>query len=219
MDRLRSCMEVLRLLSRQPDSGNRLCLAEKQMNEYLQQEVAALKAALVGLGKAIDEEAKQGGDWSMMRTYVREFLAELPGESVDSRKTKPAACAMVVQRIGASIPKRGRMAAYQFPSGHMCRPRSIVTLLCFALAGCASAVQQRSERMHTSLTPYIGRTVADYALDHGPPTNTVDLGPSKKGFQWLTTKSCTVSIVAHATKPNPELSDWVIEHWRWQGVC
>jgi MFS superfamily sulfate permease-like transporter len=61
--------------------------------------------------------------------------------------------------------------------------------------------------------------IADCVLDHGPPTNTVDLGPSKKGFQWLTTQSCTVSIVAHATKPDPPLADWVIEHWRWQGVC
>jgi hypothetical protein len=32
-----------------------------------------------------------------------------------------------------------------------------VTLLCFALAGCATATQQRHERMHTALTPYIGR--------------------------------------------------------------
>ena len=71
--------------------------------------------------------------------------------------------------------------------------------------------------MHTALTPYIGRTIADYVLDHGPPANTVDLGPSKKGFQWLTTQRCTVSIVAHATKPDPSLADWVIEHWRWQG--
>ena len=110
------------------------------------------------------------------------------------------------------------MAAYQFPSWHMCGPRSIITLFCFTLAGCA-AVQQRHERMHTALTPYIGRTIADYVLDHGPPTNIVDLGSGKKGFQWLTTKTRTVSIVAHATKPDPALSDGVIEHWRWQGMC
>jgi hypothetical protein len=96
--------------------------------------------------------------------------------------------------------------------------RIIVLALCLALAGCASTTQQRQERMHTALTPYIGRTIADYAVDHGPPTNTVDLGPGKKGFQWLATQGCTVSIVAHATKPNPALSDWMIEHWRWQGV-
>jgi hypothetical protein len=113
----------------------------------------------------------------------------------DGRKSKPAAYAMVVQRIA-----------------------SIVVLLCFALAGCA-AVQQRHERMHATLNPYIGRTIADYALDHGPPTNIVDLGPGKKGFQWLATETCTVSITAHATKPDPALSDWVIEHWRWQGKC
>ena len=40
------------------------------------------------------------------------------------------------------------------------------------------AVTRRDEK----LTPYIGRTIADYVLDHGPPTNTVDLGPGKKGF-------------------------------------
>lgn len=108
------------------------------------------------------------------------------------------------------------MAAYQFPSGHMCGPRSIITLFRFTLAGCA-AVQQCHERVHTALTPYIGRTIADYVLDHGPPTNIVDLGSGKKGFQWLTTKTRTVSIVAHATKPDPALSDGVIEHWRWQG--
>jgi hypothetical protein len=111
---------------------------------------------------------------------------------------------------GLKAPKSARQLV-PLPGPPAC---GAVTLLCFALAGCATATQQRHERMHTALT----LTSAD-VLDHGPPANTVDLGPSKKGFQWLTTQRCTVSIVAHATKPDPSLADWVIEHWRWRGVC
>ena len=61
------------------------------------------------------------------------------------------------------------MAAYQFPSGHMWRPRSIVTLLCFALAGYATATQQRHERMHTALTSYIGRALLPINGHHREP--------------------------------------------------
>jgi hypothetical protein len=73
--------------------------------------------------------------------------------------------------------------------------------------------------MHVSRTPYIGRTVADYARDHGPPTNTVDLGPGKKAFQWLTTSTCTISMVAYATKPDTTPSDWVINIGAGRGIA
>jgi hypothetical protein len=74
MDRLNSFVAALQVLAQQPDSGNRQYLAEKQINEYVQAEVAALKAALERLAKAIDARAKQGGDWSMIRTYVQTCL-------------------------------------------------------------------------------------------------------------------------------------------------
>jgi hypothetical protein len=94
--------------------------------------------------------------------------------------------------------------------------------------------------MDGALTPYVGRTVADFVLDRGPPTNTIDMGPNKRGFQWLVTaqtagavvpvsgmlvtvpprqQSCSVSLIASTTKKSPALSDWIIESWRWNGEC
>ena len=38
--------------------------------------------------------------------------------------------------------------------------------------------------MTKSVNAYIGRSVADVAVDRGPPTNVVDVGSSKRDFQW-----------------------------------
>jgi hypothetical protein len=94
--------------------------------------------------------------------------------------------------------------------------------------------------METSLTPYVGKSIADFTLDRGPPSNTIDMGGNKRGFQWVVTKqspagivplsgtliavpshqlTCTVSLVASTIKPSPALSDWIIESWRWNGDC
>jgi hypothetical protein len=123
---------------------------------------------------------------------------------------------------------------------------SIRTLLlcigiCVLSPGCVADHQaaDQAARMDGALTPYVGRTIADYVLDRGPATNTIDMGANKRGFQWHLTeqtagavvplsgmlvavppgqKSCTVALVASATKPSPALSDWVIESWR-NGAC
>jgi hypothetical protein len=94
--------------------------------------------------------------------------------------------------------------------------------------------------MEKSLTPYIGKSIADFALDRGPPTNTIDMGANKRGFQWVVTRpspagviplngaliavpsheqTCSVSLVASTVKPSPALSDWIIESRRWNGEC
>jgi hypothetical protein len=107
-----------------------------------------------------------------------------------------------------------------------------------AVGGCAAQIQ--AKKMDTALTPYVGKSIADYALDRGPPTNTIDMGGNKRGFQWVITgqspaavvplngaliavpshqQTCTVSLVASTTKPSPALSDWIIESWRWNGDC
>jgi uncharacterized protein YydD (DUF2326 family) len=57
MDRLQLCMEVLRRLAKETDDSNRVILAERQINDYLKNEIDALRAALERVGKAIDEEA------------------------------------------------------------------------------------------------------------------------------------------------------------------
>ena len=80
MNRLQSCMEVLRRLAKEPDDPDCVILAEQAINEYLKNEVDALKAALAR-GEAIDEEAgkRQDEDWSVMIGYVQSCVEKLPG--------------------------------------------------------------------------------------------------------------------------------------------
>jgi hypothetical protein len=81
MRRLQLCMEVLRRLAKEPDDPDCVILAERAINDYLKNEIDALKAALTRVGEAIDEEAgrRQGEDWSVMIGYVQSCLEKLPG--------------------------------------------------------------------------------------------------------------------------------------------
>src|SRR5258708_32681229 len=118
-------------------------------------------------------------------------------------------------------------------------------IMCFFLTSCAlqQAVQQHQERqsrMTRSLNAYIGKSVADVTLGHGPPTNIIEMGANKRGFQWEVTterpemampapgsniavtlppsqETCLVSFVASTTTPSPSLSDWIIESSQWKG--
>ena len=85
MNRLQSCMEVLRRLAKEPDDPDCVILAEQAINDYLKNEVDALKAALTRVGEAIDEEAgkRQDEDWSVMIGYVQSCLEKLPGSNED----------------------------------------------------------------------------------------------------------------------------------------
>ena len=80
MNRLRLCMEVLRRLAKEPENPDCVILAEQAINDYLRNEIDALKAALEQVGEAIDEEAGkcQGEDWSVMIGYVQSCLEKLP---------------------------------------------------------------------------------------------------------------------------------------------
>jgi hypothetical protein len=81
MDRLRLCIEVLRRLARETEDPNYVVLAEREINDYLKNEIDALRAALERVGEAIDEEAGkgQGEDWSLMVGYVQSCREKLPG--------------------------------------------------------------------------------------------------------------------------------------------
>jgi hypothetical protein len=115
-------------------------------------------------------------------------------------------------------------------------------IVMFCLLSSCIADQQaiQATRMRDALTPYIGRSIADYVVDRGPPTTTVDLGGNKRAFRWQITgqtagavvpisgaliavpprqQTCMVSLVASAAKQSPALSDWIIEDWRWNGAC
>src|SRR5258708_7389779 len=103
--------------------------------------------------------------------------------------------------------------------------RSILAFLsastCCLLIGCATEQQRQATKMERNLAAYVGRSVADVALDHGPPTETIDMGSDKRGFQWRKTaqtagvavpvggslvtlppeqQTCTVSFVATTSK-------------------
>jgi hypothetical protein len=106
------------------------------------------------------------------------------------------------------------------------------------------AVQQHREqqgRMTRSLNAYVGRSVADVALERGPPTNTIDMGPGKRGFEWQFATArpemalpapasgvaatlppgqemCSVSLVASSPTSSLSLSDWIIESSQWKGA-
>jgi hypothetical protein len=125
---------------------------------------------------------------------------------------------------------------------HISKARDLLLSACLLLAavlsGCAGEQQQL--KMESALTPYVGRSIADYVLDHGSPTSTLDLSSNKRAFQWLITgqsagavvplggmlvavppqpQTCLVSLVASASRPSPTLSDWTVESWRWNGRC
>ena len=81
MDRLRLCLETLRRLAKETEDPSCVVLAEREINDYLQNEIDALRAALERVSKAIDEEAAkgQGEDWSLMVGYVQSYREKLPG--------------------------------------------------------------------------------------------------------------------------------------------
>jgi hypothetical protein len=74
MDKLKICIEALRVLARQANDPNAQPLAERRINEYLREEVDALTASLERISKAIDAEADRnvpGEDWGLMQDYAR----------------------------------------------------------------------------------------------------------------------------------------------------
>ena len=111
-----------------------------------------------------------------------------------------------------------------------------IASMCLALTGCAS----NASNMDARLTPYVGRSIADVILDHGPPTTSIDMGANKRGFQWqkngatpgavvpissgalITVPSerqiaCLISFTATTNKPTPAMSDWIVDGYRWNG--
>ena len=80
MDKLKTCIGSLRVLTRQKDPNTQISV-ERLINEFLREEVGTLSASPERIGKAIDAEADKivmGEDWSLMQDYVqwcREKLA------------------------------------------------------------------------------------------------------------------------------------------------
>ena len=79
---------MYRRLAKDPDNPDCVVLAEQTINDYLRNEIEALRAALERIGKAIDEEAAKcrDEDWSLMVGYVQACLEKLPGELEEWQK-------------------------------------------------------------------------------------------------------------------------------------
>jgi hypothetical protein len=115
--------------------------------------------------------------------------------------------------------------------------KNLVTLFA-ACVVCACAAKR--DPVKTTLDAWVGRSIGEYADQRGLPTNTIDLGPGRSSFQWVTgevkpsamsptggnivtvppsSSSCLTSLVATTTKPTPSLADWTIESWTLNGNC
>ena len=85
MDKLKNCVDALRVLARQSHDPNAQLLAERRINEYLQREIDDLRTSLRQIGRAINMEADkrvEDEDWRLMGEYVqscRERLLDIFG--------------------------------------------------------------------------------------------------------------------------------------------
>jgi hypothetical protein len=76
MDRLRNCIDALRVLARSSDP-DRAVLVERYIDAYLTTETVSVASALERLRKAIgyeEVERREGEDWSLAEEYVRSRL-------------------------------------------------------------------------------------------------------------------------------------------------
>jgi hypothetical protein len=85
MDKLKNCVDALRILAKQSDDPNAQLLAERRINEYLRREVDDLRNSLRQISRAINAEADkriEGENWSLIGDYVkscRETLIDIFG--------------------------------------------------------------------------------------------------------------------------------------------
>ncbi len=72
MDKLKHCIQALRILATQARDPSAQVLAERQINDFLREEDGTISASLERIGRAIDTEIRRntpGEDWSLMRAY------------------------------------------------------------------------------------------------------------------------------------------------------
>jgi hypothetical protein len=104
------------------------------------------------------------------------------------------------------------------------------------LGGCIGQHQ-----MGFSPDAYVGRSVAEYAADHGNPASKIVLSDRQSVFRWdtigetigpaigegLTTATfqspvpalCSVRLTATTQSPTPDLTDWTIRSAEREGAC
>ncbi len=114
--------------------------------------------------------------------------------------------------------------------------------MAFSCAQNTKEAQQLASRGDFALNPWIGRSIADFVVQRGPPTTSIDLGGNKRAFQWQATRqtpaaviplgsslvgvpsrqeSCLVSLVASSSKAAPTvvLTGSSSAGKLWNGAC
>lgn len=108
------------------------------------------------------------------------------------------------------------------------------------LAGCSSGAEERAAARRALLDGDRGKSIADVSTRMGPPASRIDTGAGLATFQWVSTrvvntggsamripgttivdidpgqqiqKICRINFMAATNKPNPLLSDWIIQSW------
>ena len=114
-----------------------------------------------------------------------------------------------------------------------------LTALLF-LTACTTIAQQQQTRMANSLRPWVGQSVASFVAQRGYPSSSVKIAGHTTAFRWVLTGQsagaimpigamiavapphqvqCTVVMTASSKIPNPELKDYVITSYSWNGAC
>ena len=74
MDKLKTCVASLRVLTREQDF-DRQAVVERLINDFLREDISStVLASVERIGDAIDAEANKnilGEDWTIMQSYVR----------------------------------------------------------------------------------------------------------------------------------------------------
>jgi hypothetical protein len=76
LDRLRTCIDALRVLARSSDS-DRAVLVERYIDAYLTTETVSVASALERLRRSIrheEVEVSEGEYWSIVKEYIRSLL-------------------------------------------------------------------------------------------------------------------------------------------------
>ena len=116
--------------------------------------------------------------------------------------------------------------------------RAVLLVVALGVSGCAA--QQQESRMTKALDRWIGQSVASFVAERGDPTSSVKLAERENAFRWVLTGQgaggvvpigdsmiivpprrliCTVTLTATTGAKNPELKDWIITKYSWQGAC
>lgn len=122
---------------------------------------------------------------------------------------------------------------------------TFIALISSAVAGCQSTQERRAQdaiqKMNNQLDVWINQPVSNFALSKGNPKDIVKLSEDRTAFRWVFVQQspamimppvygsmmvlpsqqlfCNISFIAKPTKKKPELKDFIITDYNWNGHC